>query len=76
MIKSITFFVSFICTIAYANAQSRSLFNGKDLAGWHADVPAMDDDPAVSSPFIVRDGKLVSLATPNGHLMTAEVHNA
>ena len=74
MIKSITFFVSFICTIAYANAQSRSLFNGKDLAGWHADVPAMDDDPAVSSPFIVRDGKLVSLGTPNGHLITAEVH--
>ena len=54
--------------------QSVSLFNGKDLSGWHVDVPQMDNDPNVKSPFIVRDGKIVSLGTPNGHLITDEVH--
>lgn len=46
------------------------LFNGNDLSGWHADVPKMDNDPSATSPFIVRDGMLVSLGTPGGHLIT------
>ena len=46
------------------------LFNGKDLKGWHADVPARDQDKSVRVPFTVRDGKLVSLGTPGGHLIT------
>jgi hypothetical protein len=54
--------------------RSVSLFNGKDLTGWHADVPKMDDDPSVRSPFIVRDGMLVSLGTPGGHLITDAVY--
>jgi hypothetical protein len=53
-----------------------SLFNGKDLKGWHADVPEMDKDPAVESPFVVRKGLLVSLGKPGGHLITdAEYQN-
>jgi hypothetical protein len=56
------------------NAQSVSkLFNGQDLNGWHADVPAMDKDNTVKSPFIVRDGLLVSLGTPGGHLITDKI---
>ncbi len=47
-----------------------SLFNGKDLSGWHADVPAMDTNSSARNPFIVRNGLLVSLGTPNGHLIT------
>lgn len=50
-----------------------SLFNGQDLHGWHQDVPAMEDDPALESPFLVRDGMLVSLGTPMGHLLTDQV---
>jgi len=50
--------------------ESRDLFNGHDLTGWHADVPAMDDDPSVASPFLVREGLLVSLGRPGGHLLT------
>ncbi len=50
--------------------QSQSLFNGTDLSGWHVDVPAMDNDPEAINPFIVRDGLLVSLGTPAGHLIT------
>ena len=49
---------------------SVSLFNGTDLEGWHVDVPAMDSIPEAINPFIVRDGMLVSLGTPNGHLIT------
>ena len=46
------------------------LFNGKDLSGWHMDVPEKDTVPSVRDPFIVRDGHLVSLGTPAGHLIT------
>jgi hypothetical protein len=54
--------------------QTQSLFNGENLDGWHIDVPDMDDDPSVSSPFIIRDGMLVSLASPGGHIITDAVH--
>ncbi len=54
--------------------QPVELFNGKDLTGWHVDVPAMDSDPNVKSPFLVRDGLLVSMGEPNGHLITDEVY--
>jgi hypothetical protein len=46
------------------------LFNGTDLAGWTPDVPARDADPNGPPSFIVRDGKLVSLGKPEGHLLT------
>src|SRR5690606_12941880 len=53
-----------------------NLFNGSDLSGWHVDVPAMDEDTQVQNPFIVRDGMLVSLGEPQGHLITdAEYEN-
>jgi hypothetical protein len=47
-----------------------SLFNGKDLKGWHADVPEMDQNKNARMPFVVRDGMLVSLGSPGGHLIT------
>lgn len=47
-----------------------SLFNGKNLVGWVADVPAADEKKDISPSFIVRDGMLVSLGTPLGHLIT------
>lgn len=50
--------------------KSKSLFNGKDLSGWHVDVPEMVENPTARNPFIVRDGMLVSLGTPGGHLIT------
>ena len=57
-----------------SESQSKSLFNGKDLEGWHVDVPEMDDDTTAINPFIVRDGMLVSLGTPAGHLITDAVY--
>jgi hypothetical protein len=47
-----------------------SLFNGKDLSGWKPDVPARDRDPNGPPSFVVRDGKLVSLGKPEGHLVS------
>jgi hypothetical protein len=55
---------------APAPPSSFSLFNGRDLSGWHVDVPALDEDSAARNPFIVREGMLVSLGTPQGHLIT------
>jgi hypothetical protein len=46
------------------------LFNGKDLSGWHPDVPTKDTNPDAPDSFIVRDGMLVSLGRPRGHLLT------
>lgn len=57
-----------------SNAQSIDLFNGKNLDGWHVDVPEMDDNPDAINPFIVREGMLVSLGTPGGHLITDKVY--
>jgi len=54
----------------FSKAQTKSLFNGKDLTGWHADVPDMDKDPKLKTPFVIRNGMLVSLGTPGGHLIT------
>lgn len=69
-----TFFLFLFLSNAIAQPKSESLFNGHDLTGWHADVPAMDKDPSVKSPFIVRNGLLVSLGTPGGHLITDKVY--
>ena len=56
------------------NLPAQSLFNGKDLTGWHMDVPALDTNTQIQVPFIVRDGMLVSLGTPGGHLITDDTH--
>ena len=50
--------------------QSQSLFNGRDLSGWHGDVPAPDSNVRLRNPFVVRNGMLVSLGEPRGHLIT------
>jgi hypothetical protein len=50
------------------------LYNGKDLSGWHVDVPAMDNDTTVKSPFFIRNGMLVSLGNPQGHLITDAIY--
>ena len=47
-----------------------SLFNGENLEGWHMDVPDLEADSSLRIPFIIRDGLLVSLGTPEGHLIT------
>jgi len=54
-------------------SKTLKLFNGVDLTGWHADVPAADDNPTIEKSFIVRDSLLVSMGDPRGHLITDSV---
>ncbi|MGB5668281.1 MAG: DUF1080 domain-containing protein [Maribacter sp.] len=71
--KNLAFIVSLIIMVVGCKSQSEStinLFNGHDLDGWHVDVPAMDSIPDAINPFLIRDGMLVSLGTPAGHLIT------
>ncbi|HRI21859.1 MAG TPA: DUF1080 domain-containing protein [Panacibacter sp.] len=58
----------------YAAAQFHLLFNGRDFTGWHMDVPAMDTGKIVKPPFIIRNGMIVLLAGPYGHLITDTVY--
>jgi hypothetical protein len=53
---------------------TKSLFNGKDLSGWHLDVPELDKNPGLQKPFIIRNGLLVSLGKPGGHLISDSVY--
>jgi hypothetical protein len=71
------FFVYFLCCdiSSVAQAKPENLFNGHNLVGWHVDVPEMDSNPNIKSPFIIRDGLLVSMGTPNGHLITDKIYS-
>ena len=51
-----------------------ALCNGRDLAGWHTDVPAADGGKQVEPSFVVRDGMLISQGKPEGHLITDAVY--
>ena len=68
------FLVTLTILIAACNSSTISLFNGKDIDGWHADIPERDKNPEARIPFIVRNGMLVSLGTPGGHLITDKIY--
>ena len=76
--KTGTFFIFIYISIIFgcspSEPQTVQLFNGKDLNGWHVDVPAMDQNPDTINPFIIRDGMLVSLGDPRGHLITDSIY--
>jgi len=71
---SLLLFLS-ILVLSCSSQETTSLFNGKDLTGWHIDVPMMDSIPETINPFIVRNGMLVSLGTPQGHIITDKEYN-
>jgi len=76
MKKTIILSVSVLSLILFASCtreETMSLIPGENLERWHVDVPAMDNNPDTLNPFIVRDGMLVSLGTPGGHLITDSV---
>lgn len=62
------------CTAYYPKQSTIQLFNGKNLSGWHADIPEKDTNAAARNPFIVRNGMLVSLGAPAGHLITDKIY--
>ena len=58
---------------AVAPERVTALFNGSNLSGWEADVPDHDKDPNIPPSFVVRDGLLVSMGNPKGHLVSTQV---
>lgn len=66
-------FIALLSCASLAAAGPTELFNGKDLSGWTADVPKSDNNPSISPSFIVRDGLLVSMGKPEGHLVSDAV---
>ncbi len=70
----ILFIALFLCMNLSKAQNSKSLFNGKNLEGWHIDIPEMDKNADAINPFIVRNGMLVSLGTPGGHLITDAIY--
>ena len=59
---------------AVTPARVTPLFDGKGLSGWQADVPARDTDKNAPDSFVVRDGLLVSVGKPEGHLLTTTAY--
>ena len=68
----------FVILLFYSCQKSQTktflLFDSSNLKDWHADIPAMGQNPDTINPFIVRDSMLVSLGTPGGHLITDSVY--
>lgn len=64
-----------IFTIASCSSEETINLISEDLDKWHIDVPAMDNNPDTIKPFIVREGMLVSLGTPAGHLISDDVYS-
>jgi hypothetical protein len=70
----LVFLTAVLLMFCQGTDQPVSLFNGTNLEGWHMDVPEKDTNDLARDPFIVRDGLLVSLGTPGGHLITDAVY--
>ncbi|MET1259374.1 DUF1080 domain-containing protein [Flagellimonas sp. DF-77] len=69
--KSLLFGIGLALVMTACNNDGEAkLFNGTDLSGWHMDVPQRDTVPEAPIPFVVREGHLVSLGEPRGHLIT------
>jgi hypothetical protein len=68
--RRITLLFLFVLVSFFVQSQTIALFNGENLDGWHIDVPDLEADSSLRVPFIIRDGLLVSLGTPEGHLIT------
>ncbi len=74
-LKYLLFYLFFLFILSFtAMPQSHNLFNGKDLKGWHIDIPEMDTNAHAKNPFIIRNGLLVSMGNPQGHLITDSVY--
>ncbi len=69
MIKQLSTLIFFLVFMSSSFGQE-SLFDGKSLKGWYMDVPDLQKDSSLRKPFIVREGLLVSLGTPGGHLIS------
>jgi hypothetical protein len=63
-------FVLVACSATPGIAEPVQLWNGRDLAGWHVDVPEADGGKQVEPSFVATNGVLLSRGNPGGHLIT------
>jgi len=70
----VAIFITFSFSCKSQQYKPVSLFNGNNLNGWHADVPEMDTNVSAKNPFIIRNGMLVSMGIPGGHLITDSIY--
>ncbi|MEM9411050.1 MAG: DUF1080 domain-containing protein [Planctomycetota bacterium] len=78
---TVLFFLPTLFELGQSSAQDKEpgsirtvqLFNGKDLTGWHEDIPEKKEQSDVT--FIVRENNLVSLGSPRGHLITDQSYS-
>lgn len=61
-----------VVALAGSFVNAEPLFNGLNLNGWKVDVPSADKNPDIQPSFIARDGNLVSLGKPRGHLISEQ----
>ncbi len=73
-LPSLFLFSTLLLTGCATGPETTDLFNGEDLTGWHADVPAADSNAELPASFVVEDGILVSQGTPQGHLITDAIY--
>jgi hypothetical protein len=71
---AVVLFAFLIISTLTTKAQKKSLFDGKSLTGWHVDVPDKDKDANIPESFLIRNGLLVSMGVPRGHLITDAVY--
>jgi hypothetical protein len=68
---TLVLFPLFVACIGVASRSPKvALWNGRDLTGWHVDVPAADGGKVVEPSFVAKDGLLISRGSPEGHLIT------
>jgi hypothetical protein len=68
--KQFYFLIAIVFSLMSCAPKPTLLFNGKNFNGWHIDVPALDTNKNGVNPFIIRGNNLVSLANPEGHIIT------
>ena len=75
LLRTLSLGALLLCACQSATAPaSIELFDGATLRGWHADIPAADNDSTLPATFAVENGLLVSRGTPQGHLITDEAY--
>lgn len=70
MIRLVLIVFAVLFTTSQSSTAQIQLFDGKTLQGWYMDVPDLEKDSSLRKPFVIRDGLLVSLGTPGGHLIS------
>jgi 3-keto-disaccharide hydrolase len=75
-LNPLTLLLSVLCACASTPEEPQSIsLIGQDLEGWHTDIPATDGRGDLPPSFVARDGKIISMGEPQGHLISDESYS-